>query len=120
MAGFLQKVLAYIKWHYTDVTLRRSDKQVEREKFLFWCIPWNRWMMVPPAVLIQLCLGSLYSWSVYNVPIEEVRKCLHVRFTRLRSEVYSSLPSYTIAWVRAGDTHAPPLRLLPLTERSRA
>ena len=73
MANVVKKVRDYIVWHWSDVTLRRSEKQVEREKMLFWCIPFNRWMMVPPAVLIQLCLGSLYSWSVYNVPIEEVR-----------------------------------------------
>ena len=55
------------------MTLRpRSEKQLEYERFLFWCIPWNWWMIVPAAVLIQLCLGSLYAWSVYNVPIETV------------------------------------------------
>jgi hypothetical protein len=68
--SFLSKIGSYIKWHYSDVTLRRTDKQIEREKKLLGLIPFNRWMLVPAAVLVQLCIGSLYSWSIYNIPIE--------------------------------------------------
>jgi hypothetical protein len=60
--SFLAKVGAYIKWHYSDVTLRRSDKQIQREQKLLGLIPFNRWMLVPAAVLVQLCIGSLYSY----------------------------------------------------------
>ena len=30
---------------------------------------YNRWFMVPPAVLTHLCIGGLYSWSILNEPI---------------------------------------------------
>ncbi|MGE5405479.1 MAG: OFA family MFS transporter, partial [Candidatus Saccharibacteria bacterium] len=29
----------------------------------------NRWLVVLGAVLIQLCLGAVYAWSLYNAPI---------------------------------------------------
>ena len=29
----------------------------------------NRWMMVPPAVLTHLSIGGLYAWSVLNEPL---------------------------------------------------
>ncbi|EFA78665.1 oxalate/formate antiporter [Heterostelium album PN500] len=29
------------------------------------------WFLFPSAVLIQLCIGSLYSWSIYNKPIDK-------------------------------------------------
>ncbi|MGE5423664.1 MAG: OFA family MFS transporter [Ignavibacteriales bacterium] len=29
----------------------------------------NRWIVVLGAVLIQLCLGAVYAWSLYNAPI---------------------------------------------------
>ncbi|MGE5416226.1 MAG: OFA family MFS transporter [Acidobacteriota bacterium] len=29
----------------------------------------NRWLVVVGAVLIQLCLGAVYAWSLYNAPI---------------------------------------------------
>jgi len=29
----------------------------------------NRWLMVPPAVLIHLSIGSVYGWSVLNAPL---------------------------------------------------
>merc|ERR1719499_1033538 len=29
----------------------------------------NRWAMVPPAVLIHLSIGSVYGWSVLNAPL---------------------------------------------------
>eukprot|EP01134_Creolimax_fragrantissima_P007473 CFRG7473T1 len=59
------------KAHYTICNERKSEAQVEREKKLFKIVPFNRWMLVLAAVLVQLCIGSLYSWSVFNVPIEE-------------------------------------------------
>ena len=31
----------------------------------------NRWIVVIGAVLIQLCLGSIYAWSVFTEPLKE-------------------------------------------------
>mgnify|MGYP000706048691 CR=1 FL=1 len=31
----------------------------------------NRWMVVAGAVLIQLCLGAIYAWSVFTKPLVE-------------------------------------------------
>jgi len=31
----------------------------------------NRWMVVVGAVLIQLCLGAIYAWSVFTKPLVE-------------------------------------------------
>lgn len=30
----------------------------------------NRWYLMPAAIIIQFCCGSLYSWSVFNKPID--------------------------------------------------
>lgn len=30
----------------------------------------NRWLIVPGAILIQLCLGAIYAWSVFRKPLE--------------------------------------------------
>ncbi len=31
----------------------------------------NRWLLVVGALLIQLCLGAIYAWSVFRKPLEE-------------------------------------------------
>jgi OFA family oxalate/formate antiporter-like MFS transporter len=31
----------------------------------------NRWWIVAGAVLIQLCLGAIYAWSVFRIPLQE-------------------------------------------------
>lgn len=53
-------------------TLRRSVPQpnvrafssLSKDKPAF-----NRWWMVPPAMLFQLSVGSIYSWSSFNTPL---------------------------------------------------
>ncbi|MEO0050775.1 MAG: MFS transporter, partial [candidate division WOR-3 bacterium] len=30
----------------------------------------NRWLIVVGALLIQLCLGAIYAWSVFRKPLE--------------------------------------------------
>lgn len=69
--GFGNVIVNRIKQHYTVHPKRKSESQEEREKYIFGCLPFNRWALVPAAVLVQLCIGSLYAWSVFNVPIEE-------------------------------------------------
>ncbi|KAI8847836.1 major facilitator superfamily domain-containing protein [Chytridium lagenaria] len=57
--------------HYGDSTYHRTEKQIEKEQ---WLIPnvlsFNRWILFPAALIIQLCCGSLYAWSGFNSPIE--------------------------------------------------
>lgn len=31
----------------------------------------NRWLIVVGAILIQLCLGAIYAWSVFRIPLQE-------------------------------------------------
>ncbi|KAJ1972401.1 hypothetical protein H4R35_004698, partial [Dimargaris xerosporica] len=64
-------VKRFIQWHYRDQPYVRSEKKLESEKYLFWCIPFNRWMLLPIAVLLQFCCGSLYAWSIYNKPLDK-------------------------------------------------
>ncbi|KAI9331655.1 major facilitator superfamily domain-containing protein [Zopfochytrium polystomum] len=59
--------------HYREVKQKRSPEQLENEKWLIpgvKFIPFNRWFLLVAAVMIQICCGSLYAWSGYNVPIE--------------------------------------------------
>ncbi|KAJ3407899.1 hypothetical protein HDV05_005235 [Chytridiales sp. JEL 0842] len=57
--------------HYKDTDLRRSQQQEEREQWLIPnVVPFSRWVLMPAAVIIQLCCGSLYAWSGYNLSIE--------------------------------------------------
>ncbi|KAF9301044.1 hypothetical protein BGZ74_007219 [Mortierella antarctica] len=56
--------------HYSDTTYRRSPETIEREKYLIASIPFNRWAMFPTAFIFQAICGSLYTWSVFNDPID--------------------------------------------------
>ncbi len=31
----------------------------------------NRWLIVLSAILIQLCLGAIYAWSVFRIPLQQ-------------------------------------------------
>lgn len=31
----------------------------------------NPWILMPAAVIVQFCCGSVYAWSVFNAPIDE-------------------------------------------------
>jgi hypothetical protein len=57
--------------HYTNTQYIRSEKQLENEKWLIKNrVPFNRYYLMPAAVFIQICCGSLYAWSGYNLPME--------------------------------------------------
>ena len=57
--------------HYSNTHYERSDTQIENEKWLIKnLVPFNRYYLMPAAVLIQVCCGSLYAWSGYNLPME--------------------------------------------------
>ncbi|KAK3819686.1 MAG: oxalate/formate antiporter [Benniella sp.] len=64
----------FVRKHYSDTTLKRSQEQVERERTLGWgpvSMPYNRWLMFPAAFIFQAICGSLYAWSVFNDPIDK-------------------------------------------------
>ncbi|KAI9229224.1 MAG: oxalate/formate antiporter [Piptocephalis tieghemiana] len=63
-------IMRAILSHYSRNTYHRSEKQIEREKYLLGLFPFNRWLLFPAAVLLQFCCGSLYAWSVFNKPID--------------------------------------------------
>ncbi|KAK9763088.1 hypothetical protein K7432_010560 [Basidiobolus ranarum] len=63
-------ILRQILWHYGTTTSVRDPSQIERERFLVGSVPFNRWCLMPAAVVIQFCCGSLYAWSVFNDPID--------------------------------------------------
>ncbi|XP_055332299.1 L-lactate transporter-like [Paramacrobiotus metropolitanus] len=71
MSKFVRKVKSAVKYHYSETSYPRTEKQLEREQWLIpKLIPFNRYMLMPAAVLIQVCCGSLYAWSGFNLPLE--------------------------------------------------
>ncbi|KAF9906311.1 hypothetical protein EC991_000799 [Linnemannia zychae] len=63
-------IVRAIHRHYSDTRYERSSQTIEREKFLLFNIPFNRWAMFPTAFIFQAICGSLYAWSVFNDPID--------------------------------------------------
>ncbi|KAL7750295.1 hypothetical protein RI367_004468 [Sorochytrium milnesiophthora] len=62
--------------HYTTGKHERSEQQLLAEQSLWVSsLPFSRWFLLPCAVIIQFCSGSLYAWSVYNVPIAKAIGC---------------------------------------------
>ena len=33
---------------------------------------YNRWRVPPASVAIHLCIGSVYAWSIFNLPLTRV------------------------------------------------
>uniref|UniRef100_A0A6B2L0A3 Major facilitator superfamily (MFS) profile domain-containing protein n=1 Tax=Arcella intermedia TaxID=1963864 RepID=A0A6B2L0A3_9EUKA len=69
----MSKLRKAFVWHYSNTTYTPSEKDVEAQKWLIPglpLIPFTRWALLPAALCIQLCVGSLYAWSGYNQPIE--------------------------------------------------
>ncbi|KAI8810406.1 major facilitator superfamily domain-containing protein [Cladochytrium replicatum] len=63
-SGLSFKIKSAIVNHFSSTKYVRSDAQLEREKWLIpGAIPFTRWLLMPAAVLIQLCVGSLYAFS---------------------------------------------------------
>ncbi|KAF0686937.1 Aste57867_21285 [Aphanomyces stellatus] len=78
----MSKVRSCLLSHWTVTPPVKSAAQIEAEKHLL-CIPWfrgrflssslipfNRWILFGAAFLSQFCCGSLYAWSIYNVPMD--------------------------------------------------
>ncbi|MDY7001908.1 MAG: MFS transporter, partial [Thermodesulfobacteriota bacterium] len=65
---------------------------MSREKIL------NRWLVVAGSVLIQLCLGAIYAWSVFTPALIEAG------WTKLQTQIVFSvgLASFAVVMVGAG------------------
>lgn len=60
-----------IVWHYSNTKCTIKPAQYEKEKFLISTIKFNPWLLMPAAIIVQFCCGSLYAWSVFNAPIDK-------------------------------------------------
>ncbi|KXS17334.1 MFS general substrate transporter [Gonapodya prolifera JEL478] len=74
--------------HFNQTKVVRAPDAIERDKFLEFPppinffgkfvipggyilrVPFNRWALMPAAVIIQMCVGSFYAWSGYNAAID--------------------------------------------------
>ena len=54
----------------------------------------NRWLVVAGALIIQVCLGAIYSWSVFVNPLKEV-----FSYTTTQTQIIFSLALATFALV---------------------
>ena len=59
----------------------------------------SRWRFVAAALVMQLCLGVLYSWAVFRTPLEELHGWS--KSTSIAPYRYSLL-FFTLAMVIAG------------------
>lgn len=64
-------IVSAVLRHYGNTTCKISQKQYDREKFLFANVKFNPWILMPAAVVVQFCTGSVYAWSVFNAPIDK-------------------------------------------------
>ncbi len=64
-------IVRAVAWHFTNTTCSIDQQQYEREKYLFAKVKFNPWILMPAAVIVQFCCGSVYAWSVFNAPIDE-------------------------------------------------
>ncbi|MBN2422592.1 OFA family MFS transporter [Candidatus Woesearchaeota archaeon] len=54
----------------------------------------KRWLVVAGALLVQICLGAIYSWSVFVKPLEDT-----FHFTRTQTQIIFSVALATFALV---------------------
>ncbi|KAJ1925957.1 hypothetical protein IWQ60_004218 [Tieghemiomyces parasiticus] len=57
--------------HFGDAEYVRTPEQIQRER-TFFGFEFKPWFIVPFCVLTQFCCGSMYSWSIYNQPIDQL------------------------------------------------
>ncbi|RHY83577.1 hypothetical protein DYB37_004234 [Aphanomyces astaci] len=69
--------------HWQCTPVPKSPGQIAAEQHLL-CLPWfhghyivlstrirfNRWILFGAAFVSQFCVGSLYAWSIYNIPMD--------------------------------------------------
>ncbi|OQR97616.1 Major Facilitator Superfamily (MFS) [Achlya hypogyna] len=78
----MSAISACFQRHWTVDPPPKTPEEIEAEKYLICIplcgnrfitvksIPFNRWTLFVASFLCQFCCGSLYSWSIYNVPID--------------------------------------------------
>ncbi|KAJ2303546.1 hypothetical protein IWW55_002872 [Coemansia sp. RSA 2706] len=67
--GLLNLIMDY----YSHTEYQPSREQIEKDKFVFFgLIRCQPWMAIPAGILIQFCYGSVYAWSIFNGPINEL------------------------------------------------
>lgn len=54
-------------WHFGNTAYNGNIQPFDKQNSKF-----NPWILMPAAVLVQFCCGSLYAWSVFNAPIDEM------------------------------------------------
>ncbi|KAN0053026.1 hypothetical protein ACTA71_012507 [Dictyostelium dimigraforme] len=67
----INPVIKIIVNHYKNNPQKKTEQQIENEKYLFGKrVKFNRWILFPIAILSQFTVGSLYAWSIYNKPVD--------------------------------------------------
>ncbi|CEG44871.1 major facilitator superfamily [Plasmopara halstedii] len=78
----VQEMQSKIANHWTVTPKSCSPEQYDAEEWLFTfylgkdryysthCLRFSRWYLFFASFLVQFCIGSLYSWSVFNEPID--------------------------------------------------
>ncbi|CAH0479994.1 unnamed protein product [Peronospora belbahrii] len=78
----MQTIRERIANHWTTPRKLCSPEQYDAEEWLFTfylgkdryysshCLRFSRWYLFLASFLVQFCIGSLYSWSVFNKPID--------------------------------------------------
>ncbi len=70
---------------------------------------YNRWLIVLGAILVQLCLGAIYAWSVFRKPIEGCFGCTPSQASLPFSFVLVFFALGTIVGGRLQDRYGPKL-----------
>jgi len=88
--------------------VEKPPAQIERERMLLPGIPFNRWYCLPAAIIIQICCGSVYAWSVFNKPIDEL---IYGEFRSISPTVfYIAIGTFGVATATMGpweERHGP-------------
>ena len=71
-----------VQKHFDVKAYPKTPEAIEAERYLVClpygknrfltlkCIPFSRWYLFAAAFICQFCCGSLYAWSIYNVPMD--------------------------------------------------
>ncbi len=74
-ATLLTVLTMYTTAWFSNVRYYRPQHILTAEAFLFFSPKsptFNRWYLVVPILLIQMCVGSLYSFSIFNSKLDEI------------------------------------------------